>query len=361
MKDYFPKLNQTKNIGDAGVNLVASVINNDFKWIFRKNHDENDFGIDGYIDIVSDNGNVTGQSIALQIKAGKSFFRIKSKNGFTFYGEMKHLNYYRNHQIPVLIVICNLEKELCYFSVFDENRIEPTKTSWKINIKLNNKLITSSKRKIINLLPPLKEDITQIKEHWSQNSLFEKSSVIYYSVSFDEIKKLNTKPILDFIKRLTVNDNLYRKVQGKLEVTISGYTNDSRELFEISKVRKWVRKIEKKKIPWFFLSCTNEYARWLHIYYLSLINVKVLTHPRLNSKKIIEHYKSKGSLPQSKLEFDKMEFSEVLNLNFERLNKITDKLGLSNKLNEAISCRVICMIVPEISIEIKSKCKKYIK
>jgi hypothetical protein len=99
------------------------------------------------MDIVTDDNSVTGQSIALQIKTGKSFFKSKSNNGFTFYGEVKHLNYYMNSQLPILIVICDIEKRKCFWVHFDGNKIERTPSGWKINIPARNVLENSKKMK----------------------------------------------------------------------------------------------------------------------------------------------------------------------------------------------------------------------
>ena len=176
----FPKANPSTFTGKAGVNLVSTIINNDFKWIFRPTPSENDFGIDAYIDIVSEDGLVTGQSIAMQIKSGDSFFKIKSPNGFTFYGEMKHLNYYMNSQSPVLIVICDTLEKKCYWENFDGNKIEKTKTGGKLNIPSNNFLAFSKKNKILDLLPPPKDYSDDLNQQWRINSLLKESDYILY-------------------------------------------------------------------------------------------------------------------------------------------------------------------------------------
>jgi hypothetical protein len=46
------------------------------KWLFRRQL-ESDFGIDAQAEIVNDEGNPTGQFVAMQIKSGPSFFRLR--------------------------------------------------------------------------------------------------------------------------------------------------------------------------------------------------------------------------------------------------------------------------------------------
>ena len=68
---------------------------------------EHDFGIDGYMDVISEKGQVTGKSIAFQLKTGTSFFNEENEIGYVFRGEIKHLNYYLNLDTPIVIVILN--------------------------------------------------------------------------------------------------------------------------------------------------------------------------------------------------------------------------------------------------------------
>nr|WP_256137147.1 DUF4365 domain-containing protein [Escherichia coli] len=81
MIDKFPKYRKEAQLGELGVNRVKSVINENLGWIFKRNHQEMDFGIDGFIEIVRDDGAVTGKMLAVQIKCGASFFRKKIGGG----------------------------------------------------------------------------------------------------------------------------------------------------------------------------------------------------------------------------------------------------------------------------------------
>lgn len=49
MIDKFPKYQKEAQLGELGVNIVKSVINENFGWIFKRNHQEMDFGIDGLV------------------------------------------------------------------------------------------------------------------------------------------------------------------------------------------------------------------------------------------------------------------------------------------------------------------------
>ncbi|MTJ55764.1 DUF4365 domain-containing protein [Anabaena sp. UHCC 0253] len=107
----FPKYSNSAQKGELGVILVSRLFSQHFQWIFRRVHQEQDFGIDGYVDIVNDKNQVTGRTFAVQIKCGSSYFK-KSKYGEYWYqGENKHLNYLLNHPVPVVIILVNPESE----------------------------------------------------------------------------------------------------------------------------------------------------------------------------------------------------------------------------------------------------------
>lgn len=74
----FPKQNNRQLTGSKGESFFAYFTNSELGWIYRPVPQESDFGVDGYIDIVND-GNVTGKSIAVQIKCGDSYISKQSQ------------------------------------------------------------------------------------------------------------------------------------------------------------------------------------------------------------------------------------------------------------------------------------------
>ena len=63
-----------------------------------------DVGIDGIVEQVRAN-EATGRWISLQIKSGDRFFRESGPEGVVFRDERRHLDYYRSHQLPVVVVL----------------------------------------------------------------------------------------------------------------------------------------------------------------------------------------------------------------------------------------------------------------
>ena len=131
MSDGFPKLTRSAKHGELGVNLVSTIVSDTFGWLFKNNHQEHDFGIDGQIELVTEHGNVTGQMLAVQIKCGESFFKEQNKWGYVYRGELKHFNYLSNYPVPVVILICHPESKECYWARFQPDQSQITESAWK--------------------------------------------------------------------------------------------------------------------------------------------------------------------------------------------------------------------------------------
>ena len=103
MKQGYPTYSKAAQKGEAGIDLASRIVNKELGWLLVRNHQEHDFGIDAQVDIILDDGSVTGQIIAMQIKYGKSFFQEKNQWGYVYRGDQKHFNYLANYPTPVLI------------------------------------------------------------------------------------------------------------------------------------------------------------------------------------------------------------------------------------------------------------------
>lgn len=114
-----------------GVNAVERAFL-EIGWLFRE-QPISDYGIDAHAE-PKDGENPTGQLIALQIKSGKSYFRMRGDN-YVFYGEQRHLDYWQNHTLPVFIILHDSERKITLWQ-----RVERQLTShheggrWSIDI-----------------------------------------------------------------------------------------------------------------------------------------------------------------------------------------------------------------------------------
>jgi hypothetical protein len=136
----YPEQSRT---GDAGVYLVAWQVNRDLGWVVRK-QSENDFGIDAHIEVVQ-GGLATGRILAAQIKAGPSWFAEPANGGWWYRGDANHLNYWIEHSLPVILILCDLTAETCYWVGVRGDNVQRLKSGWKIVVPDSQRLTADAK------------------------------------------------------------------------------------------------------------------------------------------------------------------------------------------------------------------------
>ncbi|MCF2875387.1 MULTISPECIES: DUF4365 domain-containing protein [unclassified Tenacibaculum] len=157
-----------------GVFSVAKIFVEDFEWIFRE-QPVNDFGIDAFVEITKrdhpliNNIIPTGRLIGLQIKSGESFFSEEKNDHFIYRGNKKHLNYWSNHSIPVILILYDKSNNSAYWQEINQNTITLTKKAFKLPVPKSNLLTTEFYKKL--------EDIGYFKNEYGYRLWLLRSSV----------------------------------------------------------------------------------------------------------------------------------------------------------------------------------------
>lgn len=324
MNTKFPTYLKSKNTGDIGVNAVSTIVNDDLEFIFKRNSAEYDVGIDGYIEIVTEKGAVTGQVIAAQIKCGKSFFKTKTKTGFTFHGENKHLNYYCNAPFPVIIVICDPKTKDCYWSYFSIDKTEKTKDNWKMNIPRRNKFSKKSRSSLLDLVGDPVDYSDEAEDHWKMIKALKAADHVHYAIPRKDIESGNVKPLSAFFNRILSNDDVAINLQGKVEVSVDGYTLDKKELWEIRDVKRWAKKAEPKIKYWFYFCASPNNSATITWLLTCLTNVISIETDPTNKRKL-------------QIKYETQPLVEIIERNFHYLNELTERFEFPLYENERIS------------------------
>lgn len=326
MPHGFPTATKSVLSGEAGVNLVARIVSKELQWLFRRNHNEHDFGIDGYIDLITGEGGVTGRCLALQIKHGKSYLTTKEEYGYIYYGESKHINYLLNHPIPVVILICDPEAEICYWEKFSAEKTEPTNSGWKLTIPFENVLNKNSKTELEKIARPAQDYTEQLNRYWAINKMIgDEAEYVLYAVDRRDVELGECKGVVEFFERLRVTRAFAKKNQGKVDLSISGYEDDPRELWQIPEVKEWMKTIEPQVKFWFYFLSTKAKAGGLITLACSICNAKWLGHPV-----------GRGGY----VDLEPEAFANFLARNFVWLNEICEFLELAITENKRISFAV---------------------
>jgi len=318
----FPKFSNSAQMGELGVALVTRLFSQHFQWIFRRVHQEQDFGIDGYVDIVNDNNQVTGRSFAVQIKCGSSYFKESKYGEYWYKGENKHLNYLLNHPVPVVIILVNPENEEFFWRAFDINDTEEYSGGWRMPISQSQKLTLDAKP-LLKLLVGEEEDFSDdIDWYWGLNNLLGKDlDPLICVISRDEIESQDFSGATNFFDRVLANSSVARRCQGSLEFSIYGYEADPRELYEIQEVRYYLQMLEPMVKYWFFFLNPHLSSHSLRLLMSCVCGIQVIGNPAI------------GNYVTYNLD-DKAAF---LMRNFYWLNIITERLNLSLEENQRVS------------------------
>ncbi len=322
MEYRYPKRLASARMAEIGVNAVATQINDTLGWLFRRTHQEHDFGIDGYIDVVTPAGDVTGQSIAVQIKCGPSYLKRTNHGGPIFQGEKKHLNFLFNLAVPVLLIICDPEDRTCYWATLSRDLVVMKEDSWAHAIPKSQKLNANAKVKLQRLIGDPHDYLSELDQDRLLAKLFGELGTLIYAIPREDIEAQSLKNIKAFFDRIMVSESLAKAVIGKLMVCVSGYEMDERELYEISEVRKWAVKARRKIRHWFL--CSTGEKRRSSLQWLVMCTSNVVVNKDADPHRYL-------------VTFTGAEMAEFLKECFIGLNQVTDRWGWSESYNRKIS------------------------
>lgn len=113
-----------------------------------------DCGIDAHLEVV-ESDSATGKLIALQIKSGDSWFKESNNDGFVFRGKLEHLEYWLSHSLPVLLVLCDTNKRICYWQSITKQTIEYTDKAWKVTVPYQQTINAGMHVDIARIVNPL--------------------------------------------------------------------------------------------------------------------------------------------------------------------------------------------------------------
>lgn len=308
-------------LGEAGIAIVSRIVNRDLGWIFRRTHQEHDFGIDGYVDIVDASGSVSGRSFAVQVKCGLSYFAKKDEDGFVFRGDRKHLNYLLNHPSPVVLVLCNPRTEECFWAIFDPELTSPAGRGWRIAVPEDQRMAREAAGQLAEVAGPPHDYVPELEEYWRANSILDQEwGVVLYVVDRSDVESRDVEPAVSFFSQLLRTRAAARRNVSRAEISVHGYDDDPRELFEIPEVRAWFSAIEPR-LSWFFLLKPGGPGSGLMLMFLCVSDV-VRTG-------------------KNRVDFSGTALGAFFERQFALLNELTAQLGFSEAENEEISRRVV--------------------
>lgn len=334
----FPKYNQSNKTGRTGATILTKLIESELGWIVRLNHQEDDFGIDAFIDITSEEGFVTGKSIAAQIKSGDSYFREENEFAWKFIGEMRHLNYYLNHDIPVIVILVDVLSEVAYWEICTPENTSRQGDKWVMSILKNQQINKEAKNRLRQFVPSTVDYVSQLENYGDGNKMLTESGRITLVVGREDVNNMNYEPLKLFMQRVCSNKQLLFHLKEGVEIAIHGYDNDPRELNQIEEVKQWIQKsiFEVPGLSYFLIN--DENAQFLKLFMFSMVSITYIQDS--------DHFNN--GILRRKVEFDSKELAKVFNILFTDLNDFTTFFSIEQKINDNITGNIAFCLTGEI-------------
>lgn len=317
----FPKRNLNNLKGVTGQAFFQYFVNNHLKCIYHPINQENDFGIDSYIELVV-NESVSGKLIGVQLKHGDSFFRVRTDGGYKYVGENKHLNYYLNSQSPIFIVIMDEDFNKMYWTQFDIMKTTPLQeNNWWIEVPIKNELYTNFRDIIFKTVGPIIDFEEQIQINWSIDAIVQESKFRVIAIPKGEIAIESYSFINNFMEKLSKNKEMLINSRSTLDIFFPEYDNDSREIFQIPEIMDWLKISIDIGVPWFYFL---DY-KWKNT------GLNLLVHSYCRFTNTIR--KETGYL----VEYNNIDLGRFIEKNFINMNIFMDKNNINLEINKEIS------------------------
>ncbi|WP_328687440.1 DUF4365 domain-containing protein [Streptomyces caniferus] len=123
---------------------ISHLVTRELGWVFREQPTV-DVGIDAHLEVVDGTtSKATGQLLAVQIKAGLSYFASPTEEGWWFVGDTAHMEYWLGHSLPVLVMLYNPETQKVYWQRVSRQTAVSTGKGWKIHVPVTQELSAQS-------------------------------------------------------------------------------------------------------------------------------------------------------------------------------------------------------------------------
>lgn len=123
---------------------MQDIVEDKLGWVFRS-QTTRDFGIDAHIEVITNKNEATGKIIAAQIKCGENFFKESNDDGYIFRPRNKHIQYWLEHSLPVIVLICHPVTRECWWVEVTSENIAKTGKGWKTILPFGQRFDTNYK------------------------------------------------------------------------------------------------------------------------------------------------------------------------------------------------------------------------
>ncbi len=149
-------MNRYSNTDDLGVSILNLCISKNLGWICR-NTTNSDVGIDATVEQVVE-GLPTAKFISIQLKTGLGNVHIDKNGNSTYYIDNIHYEYWLSSSVPVILALCDPEKDIIYWELVKKHNISKTDKKHKITILNTHQLNKESLSELNTIIDTYQSD-----------------------------------------------------------------------------------------------------------------------------------------------------------------------------------------------------------
>jgi hypothetical protein len=126
--------------------MVAHHVVDDYGWSLRTDTWDAS-GVDVIV-VVGGDQRLQGRALPLHIRTGPDNFVRRNDSGFVYTGDLKHLDYWSRHSLPVVLVLCDAKTGACYWSEVTHSAVTPHRRSWSLVVPETNRLDEAAQQQL---------------------------------------------------------------------------------------------------------------------------------------------------------------------------------------------------------------------
>lgn len=263
MSRIYPRLSVSQLHGLIGYARVELFFLEEFRWALTPVPENKDNGIDGHLQIYTEDLINSGRELAVQIRYGKSYFGANGNPSY-FEGDRKHIGLYEHSTKPVILILAHPDGRI-YWKRFNFLEIEIVGDKWRTELTQANLLSSDRSRgQLIEIAaPPIDDLAMRVQRREDLQAKVRRSEPIYHFVSAEDVESCSVEGIIELVAAISTTDPLAKKARGHLEIYVDYNPGDEIALYEDETFLHWFRTLEAHRVPWFYFCSTASYDTWL--------------------------------------------------------------------------------------------------
>lgn len=146
------KAQDTDRTEGMGVGIAMTAFES-LGFAFRE-QSKSDYGIDAHAELI-ESERPTGQLLGIQLKSGPSYLSETDNDSYVFRTDKKHVDYWQNHALPVLICLCDVDLKTIYWQIVNTETATSTGKGYRVNVPADQTIDASSIDSLRSLLTPI--------------------------------------------------------------------------------------------------------------------------------------------------------------------------------------------------------------